>query len=75
MRLVVAGLQYLHGCLVYMQRWLAENHLALRINQCQQTHPAPKTDVLVLDDRGMGSIDSKTHSDLLEIIDHRAARM
>jgi len=32
-----------------------------------------KTDVLVLDDWGMGSIDSATRSDLLEIIDDRAA--
>lgn len=32
-----------------------------------------KTDVLVLDDWGMGSIDSMTRSDLLEIIDDRAA--
>jgi DNA replication protein DnaC len=32
-----------------------------------------KTDVLVLDDWGMGSIDSATRSDLLEIIDDRSA--
>ena len=32
-----------------------------------------KTDVLVLDDWGMGAIDSATRSDLLEIIDDRAA--
>jgi len=32
-----------------------------------------KTDVLILDDWGMGSIDSMTRSDLLEIIDDRAA--
>ena len=32
-----------------------------------------KTDVLVLDDWGMGSIDNATRSDLLEIIDDRAA--
>jgi len=32
-----------------------------------------RTDVLVLDDWGMGSIDSMTRSDLLEIIDDRAA--
>jgi DNA replication protein DnaC len=32
-----------------------------------------KTDVLVLDDWGMGAIDSSTRSDLLEIIDDRAA--
>ena len=32
-----------------------------------------KTDVLVLDDWGMGAIDSMTRSDLLEIIDDRAA--
>lgn len=32
-----------------------------------------KTDVLVLDDWGMGAIDSVTRSDLLEIIDDRAA--
>jgi DNA replication protein DnaC len=32
-----------------------------------------KTDVLVLDDWGMGAIDSTTRSDLLEIIDDRAA--
>ena len=31
-----------------------------------------KTDVLVLDDWGMGTIDSMTRSDLLEIIDDRA---
>lgn len=31
-----------------------------------------KTDVLVLDDWGMGSIDGMTRSDLLEIIDDRA---
>src|SRR5438093_8118101 len=31
-----------------------------------------KTDVLVLDDWGMGAIDSMTRSDLLEIIDDRA---
>ena len=31
-----------------------------------------KTDVLILDDWGMGSIDSATRSDLLEIIDDRA---
>lgn len=31
-----------------------------------------KTDVLVLDDWGMGAIDSMTRSDLLEIIDNRA---
>ena len=33
-----------------------------------------KTDVLILDDWGMGSIDSMTRSDLLEIIDDRAAK-
>ena len=32
-----------------------------------------KTDVLVLDDWGMGAIDSATRSDLLEIIDDRTA--
>jgi DNA replication protein DnaC len=32
-----------------------------------------KTDVLLLDDWGMGAIDSATRSDLLEIIDDRAA--
>ena len=32
-----------------------------------------RTDVLVLDDWGMGAIDSTTRSDLLEIIDDRAA--
>ena len=32
-----------------------------------------RTDVLVLDDWGMGAIDSMTRSDLLEIIDDRAA--
>jgi len=32
-----------------------------------------KTDVLILDDWGMGAIDSMTRSDLLEIIDDRAA--
>jgi DNA replication protein DnaC len=32
-----------------------------------------KTDVLILDDWGMGGIDSMTRSDLLEIIDDRAA--
>lgn len=32
-----------------------------------------KTDVLVLDDWGMGAIDSATRSDLLEIIDDRSA--
>lgn len=32
-----------------------------------------KTDVLVLDDWGMGNLDSMTRSDLLEIIDDRAA--
>jgi len=32
-----------------------------------------KTDVLILDDWGMGAIDSSTRSDLLEIIDDRAA--
>ena len=32
-----------------------------------------KTDVLVLDDWGMGALDSTTRSDLLEIIDDRAA--
>jgi len=32
-----------------------------------------RTDVLVLDDWGMGAIDSATRSDLLEIIDDRAA--
>ena len=32
-----------------------------------------KTDVLLLDDWGMGAIDSLTRSDLLEIIDDRAA--
>jgi len=32
-----------------------------------------RTDVLILDDWGMGSIDSMTRSDLLEIIDDRAA--
>ena len=32
-----------------------------------------KTDVLVLDDWGMGAIDSMTRSDLLEVIDDRAA--
>jgi len=32
-----------------------------------------KTDVLLLDDWGMGAIDSMTRSDLLEIIDDRAA--
>ena len=32
-----------------------------------------KTDVLVLDDWGMGAIDNATRSDLLEIIDDRAA--
>lgn len=32
-----------------------------------------KTDVLVLDDWGMGDLDSTTRSDLLEIIDDRAA--
>lgn len=32
-----------------------------------------KTDVLILDDWGMGAIDSTTRSDLLEIIDDRAA--
>ena len=32
-----------------------------------------KTDVLVLDDWGMGAIDSTTRSDLLEIVDDRAA--
>lgn len=32
-----------------------------------------KTDVLLLDDWGMGAIDSMTRSDLLEIIDERAA--
>ena len=31
-----------------------------------------KTDVLVLDDWGMGAIDGMTRSDLLEIIDDRA---
>jgi DNA replication protein DnaC len=31
-----------------------------------------KTDVLVLDDWGMGAIESMTRSDLLEIIDDRA---
>jgi DNA replication protein DnaC len=31
-----------------------------------------KTDVLVLDDWGMGAIDNTTRSDLLEIIDDRA---
>jgi len=31
-----------------------------------------KTDVLILDDWGMGAIDSMTRSDLLEIIDDRA---
>lgn len=33
-----------------------------------------KTDVVVLDDWGMGAIDSMTRSDLLEVIDDRAAR-
>jgi DNA replication protein DnaC len=32
-----------------------------------------KIDVLVLDDWGMGAIDSMTRSDLLEIIDDRAS--
>jgi DNA replication protein DnaC len=32
-----------------------------------------KTDVLVLDDWGMGAIDNTTRSDLLEMIDDRAA--
>ena len=32
-----------------------------------------KTDVLILDDWGMGAIDNSTRSDLLEIIDDRAA--
>ena len=32
-----------------------------------------KTDVLILDDWGMGNLDSATRSDLLEIIDDRAA--
>ena len=32
-----------------------------------------RTDVLVLDDWGMGAIDSMTHSDLLEIIDDGAS--
>ena len=32
-----------------------------------------KTDVLILDDWGMGNLDSSTRSDLLEIIDDRAA--
>ena len=32
-----------------------------------------KTDVLLLDDWGMGNLDSATRSDLLEIIDDRAA--
>lgn len=32
-----------------------------------------KTDVLILDDWGMGALDSMTRSDLLEIIDDRAA--
>ena len=32
-----------------------------------------KTDVLMLDDWGMGTIDSATRSDLLEMIDDRAA--
>jgi DNA replication protein DnaC len=32
-----------------------------------------KTDVLILDDWGMGAIDSTTRSDLLEVIDDRAA--
>ena len=32
-----------------------------------------KTDVLLLDDWGVGSLDSATRSDLLEIIDDRAA--
>lgn len=32
-----------------------------------------KTDVLILDDWGMGAIDSATRSDLLELIDDRAA--
>lgn len=32
-----------------------------------------KTDVLVLDDWGMGALDAQTRSDLLEIIDDRAA--
>jgi DNA replication protein DnaC len=33
-----------------------------------------KTDVLLLDDWGMGAIESATRSDLLEIIDDRAAQ-
>lgn len=33
-----------------------------------------KTDVVVLDDWGMGAIDSMTRSDLLEVIDDRASR-
>lgn len=33
-----------------------------------------KTDVLILDDWGMGAIDSMTRSDLLEVIDDRASR-
>lgn len=33
-----------------------------------------KTDVVVLDDWGMGAIDSMTRSDLLEVIDDRAGR-
>ena len=35
-------------------------------------HQLAKTDVLVLDDWGMGAIDGMTRSDLLEIIDDRA---
>src|SRR5258705_8004868 len=33
-----------------------------------------KTDVVILDDWGMGAIDSMTRSDLLEVIDDRASR-
>lgn len=36
-------------------------------------HQLAKTDVLVLDDWGMGAINSMTRSDLLEMIDDRAA--
>src|SRR5205085_464272 len=35
-------------------------------------HQLAKTDVLLLDDWGTGTIDSMTRSDLLEIIDDRA---
>jgi len=35
--------------------------------------PLAKTDVLVLDDWGMGTLDNSTRSDLLEVIDDRAA--